>query len=714
LTNFFTIEKSGAYIGFRNVVYSADLFQTHDNAGYMYVNTYTDKSLDEWSYLIPAFQDGSWTFENGKYPMSSENWACGYLGPWHDSVAADDALALNKTGDAVGHFRLFRISKSDLKTAQVKQLVNATSSNPLNATWLITNPSFETGDETGWTAINRVDDNTEFKVCDYGMTEKDGLYLFNAYQWWAPNIGVYQTIDLPSGEYTLSGVVCTWADREVYFTGNDVTVNTTGTGDDKGIPVSLDVNIGNNSKLTITAGSIGQWWADGHSGEIQTFFKVDDVQLECKGLYLNGAAIPLPNDNTTILEADTWYYYDVDYKTEYRLSGNLTDMVYTTDGDKLIADITSSPAEPEMTLSRGRVYFKTTRSDATLSIVKVRTIDEDTFTAVALNVDGMPATVEATFLGITVKTIELNSDGPMAEGSTIISKYLASKNYDFIGCSEDFNFHSQLMSNLTNYTSGTLRASIPEKVEVLSSGTDPTFDTDGLNLIWNNTTCSASGERWAQWSQTTSTDGNQYIKKGYRHYDMKIGEQTIDVFILHMDAGDSALGSREAQWQQLAEAVNATDSSRPKLIIGDTNSRWTREDIASNFSARLSKSLTATDVWVELYRNGICPTSDMSDLTDQSDPTNYTNYEVVDKIIYINPWLANTPQLVPQSFRIEQDYTYDYINHDGNTQQLGDHRPVVVEFKLVKSGGIIGDVNRDGIISIADVTALVNIILGKQ
>ena len=46
LSNFFTIEKSGDYIGFRNVVVNSDLFQTHDNAGYMYVNTFTDKKLD--------------------------------------------------------------------------------------------------------------------------------------------------------------------------------------------------------------------------------------------------------------------------------------------------------------------------------------------------------------------------------------------------------------------------------------------------------------------------------------------------------------------------------------------------------------------------------------------------------------------------------------------------------------------------------------------
>ena len=104
----------------------------------------------------------------------------------------------------------------------------------------------------------------------------------------------------------------------------------------------------------------------------------------------------------------------------------------------------------------------------------------------------------------------------------------------------------------------------------------------------------------------------------------------------------------------------------------------------------------------------------MNDLTDQSDPLNDGSYEIVDKIIYVNPWVGDTPQLVPQSFRIEQDYTYDSVDHDGNTAALGDHRPVVVTFKLLKSGALIGDVNRDDAVTIADVTALVNLILGQD
>ena len=699
LTNFFTIERSGNYIGLRNVVYSADLFQTHNNAGFMYVNTFTDKTLDEWSYLIPTYQDGYWLFENGKYPMSSGDWACGYLGPWNNQVKDDEPMALNRkntTGDEAGHYRLWRIAKAEYdalyKELKRIQLLSASTANPVDATWLITNPSFETGDETGWELIGKdTNGNDEFKTRDYGMSNKEGGYLMNAYQWWGSHLGVTQTVEnVPSGEYTLTGVVCSWQGRNVYFAGNSTTVNTTGAGESNGIPVSLNVNVGVDSKLVVSAGSTTDWWTAGDNAtdqDRQGFFKLDNVQLTCKQLYLNGVANPLPNDETTKLEVGKWYYFDCNFNTDYWLIGNLSDMVCSTDGMKIMSEVTTSAVSREMTLNKGRIYFKTTHSDATLKIVAKREIieSENSFTAVALNVDGLPK---------KILTIDLNADGPGEEGTKLISKYLASKGYDFIGCSEDFNYNGSLMESLNDsYSCGTIRSTLSAsglELSMIINGFR--FDTDGLNLIWKNSTCTASNESWTQWTSMVETDGNQYVKKGFRHYDMTLGTNgpVIDVYILHMDAGDTnATSSRESQWRQLAADINNADASRPKLIIGDTNSRWTREDITVNFMQQLNKNLTASDVWVEFCRNGVYPTTDMGDLTDQSDPTNYTNYEIVDKIIYINPTVANTLQLVPQSFRIEQDYTYGTVNGTDDTTPLGDHRPVVVTFKYVKAGDVV-------------------------
>ena len=600
----------------------------------------------------------------------------------------------------------FALLASETMGDTIEQLYSASSTNPVDATWLITNPSFETGDETGWTLIGRNPDNTEeFKATNkYSMSNMDGQYLMNAYQWWSSSIGIRQVVeDVPSGVYEISAVVCTWEGRYVWFSANEHTLNTAGINDGTGIPVSIPLTIGIEQTLDISAGSTGAWWEAGHDGETQTFFKLDDVRLKCKGLYLNGMAKPLPNDNTTLLTADQWYYYDAPYPTQYWLRGNIDGMVYSTDGMSFPNEAATQPVEHIMTFPKGRVYFKTTRNDATLIIDTERDLQQDSFTAVALNVDGLPQKI----LGI----ITINEDGPGSDGTKLISQYLARKGYDFIGVSEDFNYHGSLMTALSNeYNSGTVRATLS-----LNDFSYP-FDTDGLNLIWKKNHVAASNESWTRWNETTSTDGNQYVKKGFRHYDMTVaGNMVMDVYVLHMDAGD-AISSRESQWRQLADAINNADASRPKVVIGDTNSRWTREDIKTNFMNRLN-NFNVSDVWVELCRDNIAPTTAMDALTDQSDPTNYANYEVVDKIIYINPKGDNTMQLSPNSFRIEQDYTYGNVQGNDDTKPLGDHKPVVVEFTCIKSGdvkSILGDVDMDGLVNITDVTALVEIVLGQD
>ena len=589
----------------------------------------------------------------------------------------------------------------------LEQLYAASEMNPVDATWLIVNPSFETGDETGWTLIGKdPNGNDEFKTRgdkEYRIRNMDGDYLMNAYQWWAPSISVKQVVeDVPSGVYEISAVVCTWVNRYVWFSANENTVNTAGEGDKEGLPVSIALTIDERQTLDISAGSTAEWWNAGHEEEKQTFFKLDNVRLTCKGLFLNGMAKPLPNNNTTPLTAGQWYYYDAIYPTQYLLRGNIDGMVCSTDGMVPESQATTQAVGHKMDFGKGRVYFKTNRTDAILIIEPERELLHNEFTAAALNVDGLPQKI--------LLFISINEDGPGSDGTKLISQYLSSKDYDFIGVSEDFNYHGSLMSELGNYDSGTVRATLS-----LGDLSYP-FDTDGLNLIWKRDTMTASNESWTKWSATTSTDGNQYVKKGFRHYDMKIGEgdeMIMDVYVLHMDAGDEAVGSRESQWKQLADAINVSDISRPKLIIGDTNSRWTREDIHSNFK-NIFTNFTVSDVWVELCRNNTYPNTSMDDLTDASDPTNYANYEVVDKIIYLNPKGENTLRLTPESFRIEQDYTYDYVQHDGNTNALGDHKPVVVTFSCMKADDVkhlLGDVTKDGKVDITDVTALVNIIL---
>ena len=62
-----------------------------------------------------------------------------------------------------------------------------------------------------------------------------------------------------------------------------------------------------------------------------------------------------------------------------------------------------------------------------------------TFTACALNIDGLPQTMA----GITV-----NGDGPGAAGTQAIGLYIVNKGIDILGLSEDFNYNGDLIVGL--------------------------------------------------------------------------------------------------------------------------------------------------------------------------------------------------------------------------------------------------------------------------
>ena len=76
------------------------------------------------------------------------------------------------------------------------------------------------------------------------------------------------------------------------------------------------------------------------------------------------------------------------------------------------------------------------------------------------------------------------------------------------------------------------------------------------------------------------------INKGFRYYEAEIADGVyVDFYILHMDA-DSDQGdidARHAQLTQLADAIKASDSENPIIVMGDTNCRYTREDIRAWF-----------------------------------------------------------------------------------------------------------------------------------
>ncbi|MDD7160367.1 MAG: hypothetical protein PUH68_08430, partial [Bacteroidales bacterium] len=290
--------------------------------------------------------------------------------------------------------------------------------------------------------------------------------------------------------------------------------------------------------------------------------------------------------------------------------------------------------------------------------------------------------------------ITVNGDGPGATGTQAIGQYIVNKGIDILGLSEDFNYNGDLIVGLqNNYQMGTWRG----RIDASGILTGLHFNTDGLMFLLKNQNrysqnMSYSNETWVQWEESLGglSDGaNENVDKGYRFYTVNLGDNVkIDVYILHMNTaeGPDQIALQDRQLTQLANAILANGDGRPKLVIGDTNCRYTRNKVVDNLITPLSASYDIKDVWVEKFRNGTAPTYNTEALM-VSDPKNSESYktgEIVDKIFYLNPKGGNL------SFTLD-DLVFDADNYKKeNGTLLGDHVPVIATFTI---SGTLSDEN---------------------
>lgn len=297
-----------------------------------------------------------------------------------------------------------------------------------------------------------------------------------------------------------------------------------------------------------------------------------------------------------------------------------------------------------------------------------------TFTCATYNVDGLPS---------KISFFTINSDGPGSTGTTNISAKIATRGWDFVGFSEDFAYHTELMSGMTDYTFGSHRGSVS------ASALYSTIDTDGLGFA------AKSGVSFVEkaivpFNESAgglTSGANTCIKKGFRLYVVTLPDGVeVDVYVTHMNtyssSGTDHINAQHAQLKQIAEYINNHRNGRPVVLMGDTNCRYTRHDFQTYFWSVLNSDLTYNDPWVDYQWAGVYPTYPsnslmVSDATGTSDSdiicANTQQGEVVDKVIYVNDPNASV-QIKANS------YLRDYDNFNG----LADHMPIVVEFSYEK------------------------------
>ncbi len=272
-----------------------------------------------------------------------------------------------------------------------------------------------------------------------------------------------------------------------------------------------------------------------------------------------------------------------------------------------------------------------------------------TLSMLAYNVSGIP--VVGDFQGTVFTTTR--------QRATLIGKLLNGTQADFIGTEEDFNGHKYLAAEMTNYpyrsyTSGGLAQG--QGLNVFSL--HPLYNVDRVK--WNVEFGSLSGSMDA------------LSNKGFIYALMELEPGVyINVINVHMDAGYDALSvkARANNFRQLAAYINENlNDGRALIVQGDLNFKFKRQ-LADDLVNNLLRPTGLTDVWAELYNNGITDTADPSYNRDaQGDD--------LDRILYrsgsymtLTPVSKTNPELTGP-----------------NGERYTDHYPMLTEFTYTLTG----------------------------
>lgn len=236
---------------FRNVSEKDYVMQTEWNSGYNF-RTNDQSSPCEWSqFLFNYTNDGYWTFENGKYPMSSSAAYKGYIGIWEEKegIIEGAEVAANKSGNYIGQYDLYAINKSAFWKAYLEK-----NENTFDANILIINPNFTVKNGIGtWSSTTKAQNNGR-ALKTFGIFNNEYIY-----ENWNGNPfsgTMSQTIKgLPNGKYELkAGAFREGGNEDVrLFANSDETPITTTSSNASYFTVTTSVT---NHNLTIGLKSV--------------------------------------------------------------------------------------------------------------------------------------------------------------------------------------------------------------------------------------------------------------------------------------------------------------------------------------------------------------------------------------------------------------------------------------------------------------------------
>jgi hypothetical protein len=262
---------------------------------------------------------------------------------------------------------------------------------------------------------------------------------------------------------------------------------------------------------------------------------------------------------------------------------------------------------------------------------------EGSFSTLTYNIAGLPQGFSS-------------ASGDRASATALISCYV--KDFDFVNIQEDFNYHAALYDSCDDHL---FRS--------------PTSGGVGFGSGLN----SLSRVPYMDWKRVgwNACHGVDCLTpKGFTMARVRLAEGIyIDIYNLHAQAQteEGDLDARRKNLLQLVDYIEYNSAGNAIIVMGDTNTRYTRS--GDNMWEFLRRGFT--DVWIDQVRMGAVAATDAPALVCDP-PVTSPECEVVDKVLVRDNGFVGLQAL---DYRIAEDAV------DANGIDLSDHRPIAVNWR---------------------------------
>jgi endonuclease/exonuclease/phosphatase family metal-dependent hydrolase len=252
----------------------------------------------------------------------------------------------------------------------------------------------------------------------------------------------------------------------------------------------------------------------------------------------------------------------------------------------------------------------------------------------------------------------------VARNELISPKFDASV-FDVIAIQEAFD--PTIYASHANDNTGFPSANTPGQ----EAAHDGTVFPSGLMRLSNS---AHTGYLRQDWNLCENADQlDCFANKGFSfaRHDLGGGAE-VDIYNWHAEAGNTAndVIARNSQITQFLDYIDGNSGDRAVILLGDTNSRYTRttDDI------RDILNIGFNDAWLDKYYAGVAPpqTGDSNTADCDTNPDS-ANCELKDKIFFRS---GATVQLTLNGYSIPSNFI------DGDGDPLSDHEPVSASFDV--------------------------------